>query len=313
MLSITDLSERMSRSGRRASSGHRASRRRHRPSANRPIPVRRLDTDLREADLPRWIVRGDPIMSHFVATLSAVFPRGEEFFVATVRDHRDAVPEDSILKSQVKAFIGQESMHGREHRKLNSRLDEFGYHTYRADARIDRTLRHVYRMRPALFPIAVTAAAEHLTGIFGEAALTSRTTRKTLFGDPEIQQLISWHALEELEHKNVAFDVLQAAGGGYLVRMAGFVGALGLLGGSVMRSWYEAMWLDRRYIGRKQLARHVEVMKHQKLLSPWAVRRLVQYVKPGFHPDDMDTDDIVVEWKERLASSTTVTAGMRSA
>lgn len=313
MPSIADLSERVTRSAHISRSGRLAKRRAQRPSATRPIPVRRLDVNLREADLPRCIVPGDPIMSHFIATLSAVFPRGEEFFVATVRDHRDAVPEGSILQSQVKAFVGQESMHGREHRKLNSRLDEFGYHTHRADARIDRTLKHVYRMRPAKFPIAVTAAAEHLTGIFGEAALTSRTTRETLFGDPEIQQLISWHALEELEHKNVAFDVLQAAGGGYLIRIAGFFGALVVLGGSVMRSFYQAIWLDRRYIGRKQLARHAEVMNRQKLISPWAARRLVQYIKPGFHPDDMDTDHIVVEWKEKLSSSTTETAGMRSA
>src|SRR5205085_8917355 len=69
---------------------------------------------------------GDIILSHVAAGLSAVFPDGEDFFVRSVRHYRNQIT-DPELKRQVAGFIGQEAMHGREHRAFNDRLDELGY------------------------------------------------------------------------------------------------------------------------------------------------------------------------------------------
>jgi hypothetical protein len=282
-----------------------------RPSAQRTIPVRRLDVGLRHADVDRWIVKDDPIFSHFVATLSAVFPRGEEFFVSTVREHRAACADDLVLKAQVKGFIGQEAMHGREHRQLNARLDELGYYTADAEKAIDRAVSAVLRLRPRTLPLAVTAAAEHLTGIFAEVALDDPRSRRVLFAHPDIEALITWHALEELEHKNVAFDVLRRAGGGYVVRVLGFAVTLTILGGSVVGSWLRARARDRRHIGPAERRRFLRNLHRQKLLSFWSLGRLVRYLRPGFHPDDMATDHLVEDWRRRLADRTTETATLR--
>jgi len=282
-----------------------------RPSAQRDIPVRRLDVGLRDADVDRWIVQGDPIFSHFVATLSAVFPRGEEFFVSTVRAHRGVCADDPVLKAQVKGFIGQEAMHGREHRRLNARLDELGYYTADAERAIGRAVSAVIRLRPRTLPLAVTAAAEHLTGIFAEVALDDQRTREVLFAHPDIQALITWHALEELEHKNVAFDVLARAGGGYVVRVLGFAVTMTVLAGSVVCSWTRARARDRRHIGPAERRRFRRNLRRQKLVSVWSLRRLLRYLRPGFHPDDMDTDHLVAQWRERLADRTTETAAIR--
>src|SRR5699024_7840331 len=48
-------------------------------------------------------------------TMSLVIPVGERFFIDSVRYYRDQI-QDAGLKQAVKAFIGQEAMHGREHR-----------------------------------------------------------------------------------------------------------------------------------------------------------------------------------------------------
>jgi predicted metal-dependent hydrolase len=282
-----------------------------RPSAQRTIPVRRLDVDLRHADVDRWTVKGDPIFSHFVTTLSAVFPRGEEFFVATVREHRGVCADDPVLKAQVKGFIGQEAMHGREHRRLNDRLAELGYYTADAEKAIDRAVSGILRLRPRTLPLAVTAAAEHLTGIFAEVVLDDQISREVLFGHPDIQSLVTWHALEELEHKNVAFDVLQRAGGGYVVRALGFFLTITVLGGSVVGSWARARIRDRRHIGPVERRRFLKNLRRQKLLSLWSLRRLFRYLRPGFHPDDMNTDHLVAEWRERLAGRTTATTAIQ--
>ncbi len=243
---------------------------------------------------------GDPIFSHFLATLSAVFPKGEEFFVASVRRHRDAVAGDPVLRDQVKGFIGQEAMHGREHRRLNERLAAMGYRTDRADHTIGILVDAIARLPPETLPIAATAAAEHYTGLLAEAVLSDRSTRATLFGQDAVEPLIAWHALEELEHKNVAFDVMEAAGAGYGVRAAGFAVTSSVLAGYVAVEWGRAVWEDRAQITAAHRRTFHRNLMRQKLLSPWFLRQVLAYLRPGFHPDDTDTDALIREWQTRL-------------
>jgi predicted metal-dependent hydrolase len=93
------------------------------------VPTRRLEIDQRLGDLPHhFAAGGDIVMSHVLAVLSSVFPDGEDYFVRSVERVRDRI-EDPQLRTDVEGFIGQESMHGREHRALNEHLAEFGYPT----------------------------------------------------------------------------------------------------------------------------------------------------------------------------------------
>ena len=87
------------------------------------IPTRRMSFDTAFAHVPRhFALEGDFFfLSHLAASLSAVFPDGEDFFVRSVRRCRDAVG-DGTFRRQVNGFIGQEAMHGREHRAFNDRL-----------------------------------------------------------------------------------------------------------------------------------------------------------------------------------------------
>ena len=93
----------------------------------RTVPTRRISFEESLQDLPKhYAADGDLIQSHIAAGLSAVFPDGEDFFVRSVRHYRDQIT-DPELKRQVGGFIGQEAMHGRQHRLFNDRLDELGY------------------------------------------------------------------------------------------------------------------------------------------------------------------------------------------
>src|SRR5436190_15303989 len=95
----------------------------------RTVPTRRISFEESLMDLPKhFAAGGDLIMSHIAAGLSAVFPDGEDYFVRSVRQFRDQI-EDPALKRQVTGFIGQEAMHGREHRAFNDRLAQLGYPT----------------------------------------------------------------------------------------------------------------------------------------------------------------------------------------
>lgn len=284
----------------------------HRPSAEREIPVRHLRTepDVTDAD---WIVAGDPIFSHLLATLSAVFPKGEDFFVASVKRHRDAVADEPVLKAQVKGFIGQEAMHSRAHRALNARLAELGYNTVRADELVGRICDQILRLRPKTVAIAATAAAEHYTGLLAETALDHEPTRKILFGQEAIEPLICWHALEELEHKNVAFDVMVAAGAGYPVRATGFLVTTTALAGYVVVEWGRSVFEDRRNISVGNVGRFLRNFPRQRLVSVPFVLNALSYLRPGFHPDDTDTDALVEQWRVALADVAEIPKNARSA
>src|SRR5438445_6937822 len=98
-----------------------------RQSLTRSIPTRPMEFDAWLEGLPRhFAADGDIVMSHVLAVLSSVFPDGEDYFVRSVEAVRDRIA-DPRLRSEVEGFIGQEDMHGREHRVLNERLAELGY------------------------------------------------------------------------------------------------------------------------------------------------------------------------------------------
>lgn len=277
-----------------------------------PILVRKPHVRITDFDGDRWPVQDDPIFSHFLATLSAVFPRVEEFFVATVRAHRDAVPAGSPLEQQIKGFIGQEAMHAHEHRAVNKRLDELGYDTEYVSNGLEALTARLLALKPELLPLAVTASAEHFTIIFAMAVLSDETTRNTLLAHPDLALLGCWHALEELEHKHVAFDVFGHAGGGYLTRALGMMVTLTVIGGYVMKCWMRAVYRDRAHMTPARYRRFLHNLRRQLLLSPWALRCTLAYFRPDFHPDDMDTDALMKEWSERLADRTTLMTGSRA-
>src|SRR5205823_3489609 len=139
----------------------------------RKVPTRRISFEASLQDLPKhFAADGDLILSHVAASLSAVFPDGEDFFVRSVRRFRDQVT-DPALRRQVAGFIGQEALHGREHRVLNDRLDELGYPTKRVERLTKWGLAQRERLMSPKANLAATAALEHFTATLAELLLSS--------------------------------------------------------------------------------------------------------------------------------------------
>ena len=262
------------------------------------IPIRRPKVDLANADLDRWMVPGDPLFSHLLAALSAAFPNGEDFFVESVRNYRSRVESDPVLKARVKGFIGQEAMHGREHRALNARLSALGYPTEDLDRDILVAATRLQKL-PKPVQLAITAASEHFTTVLARTVLGDEQTRETLFPAPDARLLITWHALEELEHKDVAFDLLKEVDGSYALRVLGLLLAAGGFGTALARGYVRGVVADRRHLGFSALRRHVRNRRKQQMVSGRSALAILGYVRPGYHPRHMDTDALVVEWRER--------------
>jgi len=265
---------------------------------DRPLPVRRIRFRYPAGSLHQHYVEDDLIMSHVVAVLSATFPPGEDFFVRSVRHYSERIT-DPVLKEQVRGFIGQEVTHGREHRELNRRLQEMGYPTHRVSRFVKAVLADATKRVPAKLCLSYTAALEHYTATLAECLL-SKPEAQQLLGDTEVRNILLWHALEETEHKAVAFDVYRAVGGSELVRRLGFViQSVGLIG-LVIVATVLSMLGDRATYHPVRLLRSILRLRHSPFLEPDVACSLGDYLKRGFHPSDHDNDELLRTWTVEL-------------
>jgi predicted metal-dependent hydrolase len=243
------------------------------------IPRRDVDFGLDAAAVPRDWCHDDAFETTFLNALSLLFPEGEKFFVDSVKQVQDRVT-DPALRREVTGFIGQEAMHGR----VETWLKGF--------------LKGVRRRAPKTSAVAITCALEHFTAMLAESLLRDPRMRDGM--DPSIRPLWLWHALEEAEHKAVAFDVYKAIGGGYVRRVV-------------------VMVLTTVVFFAVQGAVHARLMATRGILwKPWRwvrgatrfwiypafLTRLVPaylaYFRPSFHPNDRDTTALLANWREAL-------------
>jgi predicted metal-dependent hydrolase len=159
---------------------------------------------------PRWWLNGDPIASAWHTALSSTFPRGEAFFVESVKAFREGVPPG--LGAEIRAFIAQEVNHSREHAAFNRATEEAGYDLREIDDLV-RDWILMTRRRPAIVNLAATMALEHFTAMMAHEFLS----RPEHLGhaDPESAAMWRWHAVEEIEHKAVAYDTYRHATRGW--------------------------------------------------------------------------------------------------
>jgi len=264
----------------------------------RRISIRRPDLRYADEALPKYFVADDLVRSHIAAMLSAVFPEGEDFFVRSVRAYRDEIT-DPELKDQVKGFIGQEALHGREHRAFNDRLRELGYPTRLTDRRVKLALTVIGKVAPKRHQLAITAALEHYTATLAEVILRDDAARGEFTSD-EVRTLFTWHALEETEHKSVAYDVFQHVCGDRRVRVGTMYGVhIGFLF-AMSTSVAISLALDPRARDPRRLARSLRGLRSHPFFKGDVIRRLRDYDRADFHPDDHDTAALLERWSAEL-------------
>jgi hypothetical protein len=150
---------------------------------------------------PRWWHANNPYATALYNALSATFPKGEAFFVESVRAFRNGAGPK--LGGEIKAFTTQEAIHSREHASFNRRAAVAGYDLSKLETQVDYRLS-VTRSKPPIVSLAATMALEHFTAILAHQLLAD--PRHLAGAETETADLWRWHAVEEVEHKGVAYD-----------------------------------------------------------------------------------------------------------
>ena len=172
-------------------------------------PVVRTQLNFKLDEVPRFWFGGDPFITRMFDALSLTFPDGERYFIESVRLFRDQI-QDEDLKLRVADFIRQEAQHGIAHDKMNQIMKEQGMPVDQFTARLKKIFRFELKNRSAQYNIAMTAAAEHLTALMADTFYSKKETLAE--ADPFVRALFAWHAIEEMEHRDVAFDVMKQVG-----------------------------------------------------------------------------------------------------
>ena len=265
---------------------------------NRPkaigITVRKLQFNPKA--IRRHYFANSPVMSHMLTALSSTFPIGEQFFVHSIRNVRDKV-KDEKLQAQITAFIGQEAMHSKAHAEFNDAWRSDDYHLDRFQAWLARKNEYVKNLHPKI-QLAITCAFEHFTALLGGYILRHPEVLATL--DDDAVKLWVWHAIEEIEHRAVAFDVYQAVYGDDKIRR---MIMRSVTTGFASLTFYSAtrLFLQDK---AKSLPKVGGNIFGFALLGKMFIQLLPEYLsyfKADFHPSEIDYTKIVNYWKERLA------------
>ncbi|MCU4415329.1 metal-dependent hydrolase [Acinetobacter sp. WU_MDCI_Axc73] len=172
-------------------------------------PVVRTKLDFKLEEIPRFWFAGDPFRTRIFDALSLTFPDGERYFIECVRLFRDKIQEPE-LQARVADFIKQEAQHGIAHDKMNQLMKEQGMPVEKFTTMLKKIFRFELTKRSPQYNIAMTAAAEHLTALMAETFYSKKETLKDVH--PYVRALLAWHSIEEMEHRDVAFDVMQQVG-----------------------------------------------------------------------------------------------------
>jgi uncharacterized protein len=258
-------------------------------STSRSITPRAIDVDF--TTVPRHWMAGHPIATHIINGVNLLFPIGERFFVRSVKAYLDQLG-DPALAADVRAFFKQEGHHAHAHDRVNQMLRDHGFEIDRFLDRYEAILTAVEQMTSPQLRLAATAATEHFTAILAEGAFTSQMLE---WADPQMKALLAWHALEEIEHRAVAFDVLQQVNPSYALRVAGLAFATAML--ASMWTWATIMLLrqDPARRGAPAIARS----RRQSILGRVFLRGIRDYLRPDFHPNQRDMDGVAAGWMKR--------------
>lgn len=242
----------------------------------------------------------DFIKTALVDGLSVFLPEGERYFIRSLK-HFAPKLQDKALAAEINGYAVQEAFHTREHEDYNRAMMALGYDVDKMEEPVKQALG---LFGNPLYKLASTCAIEHLTATF--STMTLRHPEWFENAAPAYRRLWMWHALEELEHKAVALDVLKAATPNmpawkrYLLRVGTMNGTLISFILIFLRNVPVYAKTDNVKTGFRFWMRFIWVI----LVKPgyWlaCAPLVLKYYLPGFNPVNKDDAELVRKGRDWL-------------
>ncbi|CAA0121334.1 Uncharacterised protein [BD1-7 clade bacterium] len=267
------------------------------PTGNLPIKPRKMAFGLENIER-QYFFNDNLLLSAWVSALSASFPPGESEFIASVRNYRDRITDPKQLED-IRGFIGQEGHHSHQHKQLNESLTNLGFDVVRLEKYFEGVVSHQLKNSSDKRRLAITSGMEHLTAIMSDYVLQNQDQFDNV--DQHFIDLFNWHAVEEIEHKAVAFDVYMATEGdeAYLRRM--LIVATLIFFRHIIVGFVRLLWWNKKLPSWKDIRGFWRFLGGKNGMMRWISRPYKDYLKKGFHPWDHQNQALVDEWKNNLS------------
>lgn len=253
------------------------------------------------ADIPRHWLPGNEVVSSILNAYTILVPANEAFYVRTLKAAMPGLA-DVHLRVRCATFIHQEAQHGVAHMRFWDNLDAQGYRFRPFEKRVNQLVfKVIERAGPLWLRVSLVSCVEHINAYVGYEFLTQSILAEA---DPRMKALMEWHFAEEVEHRRVAFDLLQAVSPNYAVRLLGFALTAGLFYALMTAQAMALLAQDGllwRWRSWRQWYAHLGPRHH---LLPRTLRHLWHYLRPGFHPAQMGGDAQAAAVLAGLAAAT---------
>lgn len=262
------------------------------------IPVRRVRFRWPDDFEPVWAPR-QPDLAIAANAVSMLMPHVEPYVVTSVRSQIAGLREaDPALAESAAGYVAQEAQHHAQHRRFNDVM----LRHYPRLTLVERAMARTFgwlRRRSVRFGLAFAAGFECIAFV---AARWVDGRRSMLRGaDPTAATLFLWHLAEEVEHKEVAFDVYQASGGGRLRYVgATWVAGIVLAVFSLACTWV-MLWNERRFW---RPAAHLRLLVWSVSFIFVALPAMIVSALPGHHPRDLADPAGLEHWLDDLDPET---------
>jgi uncharacterized protein len=272
------------------------------------LPIRKILIDLSQGFERHWFAgvsgKPDAFRTQYLNALSMSFPAGEQFFIDSVRALEDRLtdsPEHLRLKNLLNDFAAQEATHRHVHGLFNAQLEKQGLSN---DWELRIKVRNVrYAHLNPLHHLAITVAYEHYTSVMSSMML--RYAPLTEGMSPVMRSLWRWHALEESEHKAVAFDLYQALSGHVGWRRRWFVLVMLIFAVDSLRQTLNNLWRDGSLIKPSTWMSAAQFFFGRPSRGGgwvWLTTRpLLSFMRRDFHPNDHDSSDVMQQYAQTHA------------
>ncbi|WP_431687303.1 metal-dependent hydrolase [Hahella sp. NBU794] len=255
------------------------------------VEPRNLSFDV-DAELSTLWHGGDAFKTAFFNALSLQFPEGEHLFIKAVRDYRKNV-KDPQLQQHIRGFIGQEGMHSREHARYNDALAQRGYNLDKMNARFHKHMEFVGGFKRSR-RLAGTCAAEHYTAVLAHGVLKNPDWMAG--ASPTMQALWRWHAVEEIEHKSVAFDVYQSQVGLYRMRFVAFWIVTFQFFRFTFLNTCSMLKTEGKFWDLKTWLHGLNFLWGKPGVLRQSLPQFLRYLRRDFHPWEVDDREEVARW-----------------
>jgi predicted metal-dependent hydrolase len=233
-----------------------------------------------------------PELSHMLNAFQLALPYLEPYFIDAVKE---ALPHiaDRRLRDDAAAFCAQEANHSRQHvhycRALRPRYPRLADY----EKAIRLSLVESRQKDSLAWRLAYTAGYEAITAQLSRWMLAKN---EYFFegADPAFASLMTWHAVEEIEHRHVAHEVLRAVDASYGLRVRAFFAALRKTKNEVLPVVTYMLDVDGYGARLDSRARRLALRAE---LGVQLGAAMVRYLAPGYHPSKIAEPKGASAWR----------------